>query len=135
MVRKNVIKSDNHILSDLTSFFLDVSNTLISYDSEILEINQYHSLVLEPKNQIIKLDCVVGVVTLGHIHSNIDKHATLYRVLHIFPDTTFLIVQLVIMNLATPNCCQLYPDYLAITKKKFSQIGQELRGTVSHGSN
>ena len=47
---KNVVKSGNHILSDLTSFFLDVSNTLISYDSEILKINQYHSLVLEPKN-------------------------------------------------------------------------------------
>ena len=58
-----------------------------------------------------------------------------YRVLHIFLDTTFLIVKLVIINPATPNCCQLYPNYLALTKKKFSQIGQELRGALSHGSN
>ena len=40
-----------------------------------------------------------------------------------------------IIDPATLNYCQLYPHYLALTKKKFSQIGQELRGAVSHGSN
>ena len=39
-----------------------------------------------------------------------------------------------IIDLATPNCSQLYPHYLALTTKNVSQIGQELRGAPSHAT-
>ena len=39
-----------------------------------------------------------------------------------------------IIDPATPNCSQIWPHYVALTKKIFSQIGQELSGDPSHAT-
>ena len=39
-----------------------------------------------------------------------------------------------IIDPATPNYSQLQPHYVALTKKIFSQIGQELSGAPSHAT-
>ena len=47
---------------------------------------------------------------------------------------TLELASLRIFDPATPNCSQLQPHYLALTKKIFSQFGQELSRAPSHAS-